>query len=149
MEHRMKKIVALIFAGFLITQLLADDTPIAARSEAELESARLLITNKNYGQAIAILRTFVEDDKYDSDAWNLLGFAYRKAGLLEQSAQAYKQALNIYPDHKGAIEYQGELFVTMGNMAAANKNLSKLAKLCPDGCEEYEDLAAAIAAANY
>ena len=56
-------------------------------------------------------------------------------------------ALDFNPDHKGALEYQGEMYVELGQLDKAKANLAKLVKLCPDGCEEREDLEKAIAGA--
>ena len=60
----------------------------------------------------------------------------------------YKKALNLDPEHKQALEYQGELFVELGDMASAENNLSLLAELCPNSCEEYEMLEKYIATDN-
>ena len=114
--------------------------------DAELKSAKTLIYKENYAQAIEKLKAAVASEPDNADAWNLLGYAERKSGQLNQSAQAYKKALGINPDHKDALEYQGELFLLLGNNAAAEKNLAKLKSLCPTGCEQIEMLMRAIAA---
>jgi hypothetical protein len=46
--------------------------------------------------------------------------------------------------HKGALEYQGELFVELGQLDKAKENLAKLNHLCWFGCEEASDLKEAI-----
>ena len=48
------------------------------------------------------------------------------------------------PEHKSAREYLGELYVETGNMEKAREQLAVLARLCPGGCEEREDLQKAI-----
>ena len=58
----------------------------------------------------------------------------------------YTKALELQPDHKAAREYLGELYVETGNMEKAKEELAILAKLCPGGCEEREDLQKAISA---
>ena len=60
----------------------------------------------------------------------------------------YKKALDFDPAHKGALEYQGELFVELGQIAKARENVAKLEKICPSGCEELEDLREARAHAK-
>src|SRR6185437_1937355 len=47
---------------------------------------------------------------------------------------------------KGAHEYLGELYLQMYDPASAQKELATLASLCPDGCDERDTLAKAIAA---
>lgn len=56
----------------------------------------------------------------------------------------YRKALDIDPGHKGALEYQGELYVELGQIDKATENLEKLNRICSSGCEEQEDLKAAI-----
>ena len=56
-----------------------------------------------------------------------------------------RQALAIDPSHRGAHEYVGEAFLAAGDFASAEKHLADLAALCPAGCEQRADLAAAIA----
>ena len=45
--------------------------------------------------------------------------------------------------HLGANEYLGELYVMMGKMKKAKKQLKKLAKYCGD-CDEHRKLAEVI-----
>jgi hypothetical protein len=52
--------------------------------------------------------------------------------------------LRINPNHLGALEYQGELFLQTKKVSAAKKNLAKLKQLCGVNCEEYLDLKKAI-----
>jgi hypothetical protein len=56
----------------------------------------------------------------------------------------YSKALRIDPNHLGALEYQGELFVETKKIPSAKKNLAKLKSLCGATCEEYLDLKKAI-----
>ena len=84
----------------------------------------------------------------NADIQNYLGFAYRKSGKLEASGNHYAKALELDPDHKGALEYQGELFLMTGAPEKARANLARLEVLCPSGCSELTDLKAAIAAAQ-
>jgi Flp pilus assembly protein TadD len=106
------------------------------------------IDQGKYAKAIKRLNKFAKKDDKNPDVWNLLGFSYRKQGNLEQSAEAYTTALTLDPEHKGALEYQGELFLTLGDMDAAKNNLESLKSLCPSGCHELEELTAAINTAS-
>ena len=58
----------------------------------------------------------------------------------------YDRALAIDPHHLGALEYLGELYVEMGDVDAARRNLALLSELCPEGCEPLEELQEVIAA---
>lgn len=138
--------------AFSLILVLLAGSPVAQAAgsyfdlDEELIIAKQLIDDKRFALAIDRLQDAVNSDAGNADAWNLLGFASRKQGDLEQSAEAYSLALEIDPDHKDALEYQGELFLMQGNIRAAEENLSKLKVLCPDGCEQYEELLNAIVA---
>ncbi|WEF25589.1 hypothetical protein [Paracoccus sp. S3-43] len=58
----------------------------------------------------------------------------------------YREALFYDPAHRPALEYQGELFLTLGDLESARANLEMLTLFCPQGCQERDTLAAAIAA---
>nr|NDG61116.1 hypothetical protein [Betaproteobacteria bacterium] len=58
----------------------------------------------------------------------------------------YKQALSIKPDHRGALEYYGELMLMKNNLAGAEDMLKRLEKACFFGCEELRDLKRAVEA---
>jgi Flp pilus assembly protein TadD len=108
-------------------------------------SVRAKIKAKDYTTALAELRDLAEDTQ-QADVYNLLGFTLRKTGDFKTSLTYYTKALELQPDHKAAREYLGELYVETGNLAKAKEQLAILAKLCPSGCEEREDLQKAISA---
>ncbi|MEM7744491.1 MAG: tetratricopeptide repeat protein [Pseudomonadota bacterium] len=118
------------------------DSPFAK----ELAEATALIEAEHYKEALPLLEQLAEQARGNADVFNLLGFAYRKTGDLENSAPAYERALFLDPDHVGALEYQGELFLTLDNIEGAEANLEKLMRACAWPCEEAEELTAAIAA---
>ena len=109
-----------------------------------LAEARADITAKDWKHAIDKLSLIVEADPSSADAYNLLGYAFRNAGNSTRAMQAYTRALKLNPNHTGALEYQGVLFVKLGDLDKANANLAKIKGICGTTCEEYEDLAEAI-----
>jgi Flp pilus assembly protein TadD len=111
---------------------------------ADLSSARAAIQAGDWGGALGFLAPIVQADPRNADALNLLGFASRHAGHLQNAATYYQAALAVDPNHLGALEYQGELFLMTGDRAGAEANLAKLQSLC-GSCEEEADLAAALA----
>ena len=114
---------------------------VATKSLAsQLASIRLVIADQNYSQALTALQSADREYANNADVNNLLGFVSRKLKQYPQSATYYAKALRIDPNHLGALEYQGELFVIQKKNALAKKNLDKLKKLCGAKCEEYLDL---------
>ena len=82
-----------------------------------------------------------------ADVYKLMGFSLRKTGDHKQAYTFYRKALDFDPEHKGALEYLGELYVETGQVDKARENVVLLKKLCPGGCEELADLQQAIASA--
>jgi Flp pilus assembly protein TadD len=110
----------------------------------ELASARADIEAEHWADAIEKLKIIVDANNNDADAYNLLGYALRHTGATDRAMQAYKRALTINPQHTGALEYQGVLFVMLGDLDKANANLARLETICGTSCEEYEELEEAI-----
>ena len=116
---------------------------IESTDAPDLTSVRAKIKSNDYAAALAELRDLAEDTQ-QADVYNLLGFTLRKTGDFKTSLTYYTKALELQPDHKAAREYLGELYVETGNIEKAKEQLAVLAKLCPGGCEEREDLQKAI-----
>lgn len=111
----------------------------------ELDAAVALLEAEDFAGATPILRQLSADEPSDPDVFNLLGYALRKTGALEESGVAYAAALALDPHHSRALEYQGELFLMLDDVAAAEANLLKLQERCGFPCDEKDALAAAIA----
>ena len=56
----------------------------------------------------------------------------------------YDTALRIDPNHRGALEYSGELYLMLGNLPKAEERRERLARLCAPPCEQLEKLSKAI-----
>ena len=128
----------------LAPSAFAVDTVIS-KNAPDLTKVRALIKAKDFKTAISELSK-IADTTQHADVYNLLGFSYRKSGDLKTGGTFYAKALDFDPNHKGALEYQGEMFMELGQPDKAKVNLAKLVTLCPTGCEEREDLEKAIAA---
>ena len=117
---------------------------VTTKDAPDLTVVRAAIKAKNFDAALTELRGMLTKYQHP-DVYNLMGFSLRKTGDQKQAMTFYRKALDFDPDHKGALEYQGELYLELGQAAKARENEAKLAKLCPSGCEELEDLREAIA----
>ena len=127
------------------TTVAPTPTPAAAKSvNTELAKVTTLLNANNFKQALADLKIIDSEFKNNADVNNLLGYSSRKLKQYKPAARYYEKALRIDPNHLGAIEYQGELFVLTNKLSAAKKNLAKLEKLCGLKCGEYLDLKKAI-----
>jgi Flp pilus assembly protein TadD len=149
MEVRMKRWlpVSILLAGFVAASALAAERP-SLRDAPDLTAIRDMIKAEKFTDAIAELDKMVAFGADHADIYNLLGFSHRKSGDLAKAALNYDKALKLDADHTSALEYQGEMFVMMRDMDRARKNLARLVQLCPNGCEERDDLQKAIAAAG-
>lgn len=94
---------------------------------------------KDYRGAMPILDKIIAKDPRNPDALNLMGFCERKLGNTDEALEYYEKALAIRPNHVGANEYLGELYLEMKNLPKAEERLKVLAKSC-NGCEEQQEL---------
>lgn len=137
----------LIALGSASVPAFAVDTP-TTKDAPDLSAVRAQIKAKAWPAAIAALNAFIDQGVQHADVYNLLGFSLRKSGDRSSAYTYYRKALEFDPEHKGALEYLGELYVETGEIAKARDNLARLVHLCPAGCEERTDLEQAIAAAR-
>ena len=155
----MRSVTALIVALALALGLIAGVGPaIAADSSGptaakemkapELQQARDAIARKDYKSAVPLLQTALDKTPNDADVWNLMGYAHRKLGMTDKALKYYQRALAIDADHRGTLEYLGELYLETGKPEEAKKMLARLDKVCFFGCEEYTDLKKTLKAAK-
>lgn len=121
----------------------AVDTP-PSTDLPDLSAIRAQIYSGEYEPAIAAL-TALTDTVRHADLYNLLGYANRRIARYDAADRWYREALFYDPTHRPALEYQGELFLALGDRARAEGNLKLLTLLCPRDCPEREALAAALA----
>ena len=133
-----------IFSGTAFAAGSSNDYGTTSKMPASYVDAIKIIEDGKYHEAIPLLKLADSKKPKDADINNLLGFSHRKTGDLEKAGAYYRKALKIDGKHKGALEYQGELFLMLGNKAAAEDNLRKLDKICWLGCSELDDLQTAI-----
>ena len=98
----------------------------------------------------------VERRPWHDNAHSLMGFAYRKLGDYDRSLQFYGKALELNPHNREALEYLGEAYLDLGDVAKAEEVLGRLEAECKriavgvsnggwkSGCEEWQELKAAF-----
>ena len=141
----LRILVIVVFAMPVYAADSDEETP-AETAKPDLETAKKFIGAKNFKEAIPHLRKARAADDDNADIHNWLGYSYRKLEKFEKSMASYNRALELNSEHKGALEYKGELYLQMGKLAEAKKLQARLQEVCPSGCEELEDLDKAIAA---
>jgi tetratricopeptide (TPR) repeat protein len=109
----------------------------------ELAAAVAEIEAQDYAAAIEILDQVVLQESGNADAHNYLGYSHRKLGHTDLALQHYKRALQIEPNHVGANEYLGELYLELGDLPKAEQRLAVLESVCPT-CEESAELRALV-----
>jgi tetratricopeptide (TPR) repeat protein len=115
-----------------------------ARHDAAYQAGVQAIERQDWNRAIQLFQTSLQWDRFNADAHNWLGYAYRNAGDMTRAFAAYEQALRLDPDHKGAHEYVGEAYVMARNLPKAQEHLAALERLCGRNCPEFKDLEEAI-----
>ncbi|MBL8346646.1 MAG: tetratricopeptide repeat protein [Rubrivivax sp.] len=124
----------------------ADTPPPSSVHQTDpLGPVRAAIARQHWDEALNELRKMPMPGSAD---WhNLMGYAWRKRATpdLVAAQRHYDTALRLDPDHKGALEYAGELALMKGDLATAEAHLARLVRLCAAGCEERADLERALA----
>jgi Flp pilus assembly protein TadD len=123
-----------------------EETPAANAEDADFVAGKKSIKSKDWQAAIKSFAKVVSREPDNADAHNYLGYASRNLGKLEESFKHYNTALKLDPKHKGAHEYIGVAYLKSNQPEKAKEHLASLEKICGKKCEEYEDLAKAIAA---
>jgi tetratricopeptide (TPR) repeat protein len=104
-----------------------------------------LAKDGRYDEALALLDTLQNPNT--AKALNYRGYATRKLGRTDEGIGYYLQSVALDPNYAQVREYLGEAYVIKGRIDLAQEQLVKIKALCSTTCEEYEDLAEAIAAA--
>ena len=99
-----------------------------------------LINQGKYAQAFDDLYLAAAAAGPHPDITTYMGYTQRKMGNYDTAKTYYAMALEVAPNHKGANEYLGELYVETGEMDKAYAQLAKLESICSFGCIEENEL---------
>ncbi len=124
---------------------LAEDTVETPAGAASPDFARLksMVDAGDYAGALPGLQALDIQTAPNPDILNLIGFSLRKTGHADQALDFYNRALALKPDHLGANEYLGELYLELKQPAMARQRLEVLRQVC-GSCEEFTELQAKI-----
>ncbi|MCH6565572.1 MAG: tetratricopeptide repeat protein [Proteobacteria bacterium] len=113
-------------------------------SNADLESILGLIDEGEYIGAIDQLHIELDNDQDNPDILSLLGYSYRKVLNYEDALTFYQSALRVEPEHMGANQHLGELYVETGQLDKAQSQLELLDSLSLFASSEYAQLKESI-----
>lgn len=134
--------------GVLLSMLLFSGVGQAAggnySSNTDLKPVLELIEAGKFESAIDQLHDQLDQDPDNADIMSLLGFSYRKTRQYEDALTFYQWALRAEPEHRGANEYLGELYLETNQFDKAMQQLEILDSLCTFNCKEYTTLKNAI-----
>jgi Flp pilus assembly protein TadD len=136
----------LISSGHSVMAAGSGSSSPSPTKPAVISNAEAAIKKGQFADAYQMLAE--QEAKYskNADLYNLMGYSARKLERYEDSMVHYQRALEIDPKHKGALEYLGELYLTLNQPDDAKAMLAKLKKICFLGCEEKTELTEAISA---
>jgi Flp pilus assembly protein TadD len=148
---RLALIVLVIFAATVVTVppgfSASADAP-SPTNNADYDLGADAIKAQDWDRAVHHLAIAARAEPANADVQNLLGYAFRNQRKFELAFTHYGNALKLDPNHRGAHEYIGEAYVLTGNRAKAQEHLAALERICGRNCEEYQDLARALAKAR-
>lgn len=145
-------VIGLLVSGVSITTVQAAGSGGGGSNEsiperpgqAAFKQGKDLIEQKRYADAIVPLKQAVNAQPGNADYLTELAYASRKAGQRDASFEYYAAALKADPDHVGALNYLGMLYVETNRPHKAEKMLQKIDDECFFPCDEYTSLKAAI-----
>jgi len=101
----------------------AEAYDLITKAKADLEAKKDKDAEKKFKKATESGELAVRLDSRYHEAWNLVGFAYRKLGNYDKAFAAYDQCLGLKPDYTPAREYVGEAWLEMGKPEKAREQL--------------------------
>ena len=141
----MKTTFYTIIIAFLINTAFSAGSATDKKTNygKDYKSAIKLIKKSKYDDAIDKLMALVDVDTTDftkADVFNEIGFAYRKSQDFDNASKYYDKALKLEPNHLGALEYQGEMYVDLGQKENALANLEKLRNIVGEKDSYFKEL---------
>lgn len=112
--------------------------------DALADYAYALTKHGRYREALDILATLKNPDT--AKALNYRDYATRKLGKTDEGIALYLKSVALDENYAQVREYLGEAYAIKGQLDLAREQLAKIEQICGSrDCEEYEDLAEAIA----
>ncbi len=128
--------VVLVFSATLLYAVGTSATSSSRQSTKNLyREAKKLTDQKNFEKALPILEKLNKREERNPEVLNLLAYAQRNVGEIDESIKNYQLALSIKPKFPEAREYLGEAY-----LYAALRELKTLEGYGKEGEEAHEEL---------
>jgi tetratricopeptide (TPR) repeat protein len=111
--------------------------------ESAYELGYTLAKSGEYAEALTVLRSVGQQS--DPRVQTMIGFSLRKMGMVDEAMAYYTAALAANPMLTNTRQYLGEAFLQKNETAKANEQLALIGARCGTTCEDYAELAKAIA----
>ena len=133
-----------------------DTEPAPASTDDPYDAGVAAFEQEDWQGVLDRMSEALEVRPWQDNAYNLMGFAYRKLGDYPAALEAYDKALTLNPYNRGALEYLGEAYLELDRPDDAKATLDRLAEACRllahgaidplTKCEEWQELAEAYEA---
>ena len=121
----------------------ADAAP--APDALDTQAGYAAIEAGDYELAVTVFEAALAKRPADAEAHNQLGYIHRRLQDFDRAFGHYRTALALDPSHTGAHHYIGEAYLETGDLLRAEEHLRALDLICLFGCNDYYELAEAVA----
>ena len=97
-----------------------------------LTSGKILNERGSYTEAASEFKKAIEQDKYNSEAYNGLAKSYLSLNQYSDAEQTYKQAIELKPSYWVGYNDLGVFYYMNGKYEYALKNFKRVVELTPD-----------------
>ncbi len=112
--------------------------------ESAYELGYTLAKSGEFAEALTVLRSVGQQS--DPRVQTMIGFSLRKMGMVDEAMAYYTAALAANPAATNTRQYLGEAFLQKNETVKAKEQLAMIGARCGTTCEDYTELAKAIAA---
>ncbi|MCK0069816.1 tetratricopeptide repeat protein [Kordiimonas laminariae] len=113
-------------------------------SEKYVAEANVALKSENNAQAQVLFERAIVANPANVTALIGLGQTHEAEGRIGRSLKYYRHALEIEPNALPALEAQALAFLKRDMIDRAESNLSKLSRLCPNGCKALDTVETSI-----
>lgn len=129
-RHKVQLVSALIAKRAARTQTTLDPRELK-RAAGIVESARMLMEQKEWNQSYQLLRQAVEINPAEPDTWRLLAVSADRKGLSNEAAGYYRKALAFNPGNPILWNALGKVYLAQNELGLALAAFSQASRINP------------------